>query len=133
MPAIQSFARADEETTALRRLIDRMLNAQMPVLTWWALATVATRSSATISLVAILVTGVWLLMQGLTTVGQIVAFMSLATMLVGRLEQTVAFANYMLSQSPKLRMFFEVMDTKPDVRDAPGRRRGRAPFGPCSL
>jgi glucan exporter ATP-binding protein len=120
MPAIQSFARADEETTALRRLIDRMLNAQMPVLTWWALATVATRSSATISLVAILVTGVWLLMQGLTTIGQIVAFMSLATMLVGRLEQTVAFANYMLSQSPKLRMFFEVMDTRPDVSDAPG-------------
>ena len=45
MPAIQSFARADEETSALNRMIDRMLNAQMPVLTWWALATVATRSS----------------------------------------------------------------------------------------
>jgi ATP-binding cassette subfamily B protein len=120
MPAIQSFARADEETSALSRLIERMLNAQLPVLTWWAVATVATRSSSTIALVAILVTGVWLLMQGLTTVGQIVAFMSLATMLVGRLEQTVAFANYMLSQSPKLRMFFEVMDTTPDVTDAPG-------------
>jgi ATP-binding cassette, subfamily B, beta-glucan exporter len=138
MPAIQSFARADEETTALRRLIDRMLNAQMPVLTWWALATVATRSSATISLVAILVTGVWLLMQGLTTVGQIVAFMSLATMLVGRLEQTVAFANYMLSQSPKLRMFFEVMDTRPDVSDAPdavavGRLSGHVRFEDVSF
>ncbi len=40
-------------------------------------------------------------------------------MLVGRLEQTVAFANYMLSQSTKLRMFFEVMDTTSDVSDAP--------------
>jgi glucan exporter ATP-binding protein len=68
----------------------------------------------------ILVTGVWLMMQGLTTVGQIVAFMSLATMLVGRLEQTVTFTNFMLSQSPKLRMFFEVMDENPDVADAPG-------------
>ena len=138
MPAIQSFARADEETTALRRLIDRMLNAQMPVLTWWAMATVATRSSATISLVAILVTGVWLLMHGLTTVGQIVAFMGLATMLVGRLEQTVAFANYMLSQSPKLRMFFEVMDKKPDVSDAPdavavGRLSGHVRFEDVSF
>ena len=94
MPAIQSFTRADEETTALRRLIDLMLNAQIPVLTWWALGTVVTRSSSTIALVAILVTGVWLMMQGLTTVGQIVAFMSLATMLVGRLEQTVTFTNY---------------------------------------
>jgi len=138
MPAIQSFARADEETSALSRLIDRMLNAQMPVLTWWALATVATRSSSTIALVATLVTGVWLLMQGLTTVGQIVAFMSLATMLVGRLEQTVAFANYMLSQSPKLRMFFEVMDTKPDVTDAPdavavGRLSGHVRFEDVSF
>jgi ATP-binding cassette subfamily B protein len=60
------------------------------------------------------------MMQGLTTVGQIVAFMSLATMLVGRLEQTVTFTNFMLSQSPKLRMFFEVMDENPDVADAPG-------------
>jgi glucan exporter ATP-binding protein len=120
MPAIQSFTRADEETTALRRLIDLMLNAQIPVLTWWALGTVVTRSSSTIALVAILVTGVWLMMQGLTTVGQIVAFMSLATMLVGRLEQTVTFTNFMLSQSPKLRMFFEVMDENPDVADAPG-------------
>ncbi len=119
MPAIQSFARADEETSALNRLIDRMLNAQMPVLTWWAFASVATRSSSTLALVSILVTGVWLLMQNLTTVGQIVAFMSLSQMLIGRLEQTVAFANYMLSQSPRIRMFFDVLDTKPDVGDAP--------------
>src|SRR5271165_4566222 len=120
MPAIQSFARADEETSAVGRLIQRMLNAQLPVLTWWALGTVAARSSSTIALIAILITGVWLMMQGLTTVGQIVAFMSLATMLVGRLEQTVTFTNFMLSQSPKLRMFFEVMDENPDVADAPG-------------
>ncbi len=133
MPAIQSFARADEETGAISRMIDRMLNAQMPVLTWWALASVATRSSSTLALVSILVTGVWLLMQGLTTIGQIVAFMSLAQMLVGRLEQTVGFANYMLSQSPKLRMFFDVMDTAPDVTDAPdatavGRLTGHVQF-----
>ncbi len=138
MPAIQSFSRADEETSALSKMIDRMLNAQMPVLTWWALASVATRSSSTLALVAILVTGVWLLMQGLTTVGQIVAFMSLAQMLVGRLEQTIGFANYMLSQSPKLRMFFEVMDTAPDVSDAPdavavGRLTGHVWFEDVSF
>ncbi len=119
VPAIQSFSRAEEETSALRKLIDRMLNAQLPVLTWWAVASVATRSSSTLALLAILVTGVWLDMRGLTSVGQIVAFMSLATMLVGRMEQTVTFANYMVSQSSKLRLFFEVMDTPADVSDAP--------------
>jgi ATP-binding cassette subfamily B protein len=84
MPAIQSFSRADEEKSALSKLIDRMLDAQMPVLTWWALASVATRSSSTLALVSILVTGVWLLMQRLTTIGQIVAFMSLAQMLIAQ-------------------------------------------------
>ena len=118
VPAIQSFSRAEEETSALRKLIDRMLNAQLPVLTWWAVSSVATRSSSTIALFAILVTGVWLDMRGLTSVGQIVAFMSLATMLVGRMEQTVTFANYMVSQSAKLRLFFEVMDTSAEVSDA---------------
>ena len=76
MPAIQSFSRADEEKSALSKLIDRMLDApRTPVLTWWALALVATKSSSSLALVAILVTGVWLLMQRLTTIGQIVAFM----------------------------------------------------------
>ncbi|HXZ17949.1 MAG TPA: ATP-binding cassette domain-containing protein, partial [Roseiarcus sp.] len=138
MPAIQSFARADEETGTLKRMIDKMLNAQMPVLTWWAFATVATRSSSTVALVAILTTGVGLLMRGLTTVGQIVAFMSLAQMLVGRLDQTVGFANYMLSQAPRIRMFFGVMDTRPEVDDAPdavavGRLAGRVRFEDVSF
>src|SRR5208282_955137 len=131
MPAIQSFARADEETGAISRMIDRMLNAQMPVLTWWALASVATRSSSTLALVSILITGVWLLMQGLTTIGQIVAFMSLAQMLVGRLEQTVGFANYMLSQSPKLRMFLDVTDAPDAV--AAGRLTGHVLFEDVSF
>ena len=34
------------------------------------------------------------------------------------LEQTVTFANYMVSQSAKLRLFFEVMDTSAEVSDA---------------
>ena len=78
------------------------------------------------------------MMQNLTTVGQIVAFMSLAQMLVGRLEQTVGFVNYMLSQSPRIRMFFDVMDTKPDVGDAPdavavGRLVGHVQFEDVSF
>jgi glucan exporter ATP-binding protein len=138
LPAIQSFSRVNEETSALSKLIDRMLNAQMPVLAWWALASVATRSSSTIALVAILVTGVWLDMRGLTTIGQIVAFMGMATMLIARLEQTVSFANYMLSQSPKIRMFFDVMDTASAVTDAPGalavgRMAGRVQFDDVSF
>jgi ABC-type multidrug transport system fused ATPase/permease subunit len=97
-----------------------MLNAQLPVLTWWALASVATRSSASLSLVAIFAAGIWLDMTGRTTIGEIVAFMSLAGLLIGRLEQVVGFINMMFAQAPKMRQFFEILDQASSVADRPG-------------
>src|SRR6201996_6955048 len=41
VPVIQSFARVDEEARAVRSLIDTLLPAQLPVLSWWAAATIA--------------------------------------------------------------------------------------------
>jgi ATP-binding cassette subfamily B protein len=120
VPIIQSFTRIEAESTGLRRIIDDLLRAQIPVLSWWALTAVATRASATLTILSIFTLGTWLFMQGLTTVGQIVTFMSFATMLIGRLEQVVGFVNYIFLQAPKLREFFEVMDTTPAVRDRQG-------------
>ncbi len=119
MPVVQSFARIEEEARALRTLTDRLLNAQFPVLTWWALASVATRSSATLALLAIFLTGVWLDIRGLTTIGEIATFMGLATMLIGRLEQIVGFVNFLFGQAPKLAQFFQVLDTASSVVDRP--------------
>ena len=120
MPAVQSFARIEEEARVVRGLTERLLSAQFPVLTWWALASVATRASATLALLAIFLTGVWLDMRGMTSVGEIATFMGLATMLIGRLEQVVGFVNYLFGQAPKLAQFFEVVDTASSVVDRPG-------------
>ena len=120
LPVIQSFGRIEDESRGLRALGDRLLAAQLPVLTWWAIASVATRASSTLSLLAILVVGVWLDIRGLTTVGEIVAFMSLATNLIGRLGQIVSFVNFMSTQAPQLAQFFAVMDARPSVADRPG-------------
>ena len=120
MPVVQSFARIEEEAQAVRGLANQLLSAQFPVLTWWALASVATRASATLALLAIFLTGVWLDMRGETTVGEIATFMGLATMLIGRLEQIVGFVNYLFAQAPKLAQFFEVVDTASSVADRPG-------------
>jgi glucan exporter ATP-binding protein len=120
VPIIQSFTRIEAESRGLRSIIDDLLRAQMPVLSWWALTAVATRASATLTVIAIFTLGAWLYMQGLTTVGEIVTFMSFATMLIGRLEQVVGFVNFIFMQAPKLREFFEVMDTTPTVRDREG-------------
>jgi ATP-binding cassette, subfamily B, beta-glucan exporter len=138
VPAIQSFTRMQEETRALRALIDRVLGAQLPVLSWWAVAAVATRASATLTLLAIFVTGIWLNIEGLATIGEIVTFMSLATTLIGRLEQNVAFVNMIVTLAPKLAQFFEVLDTRSDVADRPGavavgRLTGRVSFDKLSF
>ncbi len=120
LPAIQSFGRVDSEAEAFRALSGRLIRQQFPVLAWWAVASVATRASSTLSLLAIFVTGVWLDIRGETTVGEVVAFMSLATGLIGRLEQIVGFVNFLFGRAPKIGQFFEVIDLAPDVADRPG-------------
>ena len=130
---IQSFTRVEAETSALRKVTAALLSAQIPVLSWWAMAAVATRASATLTLVSIFLLGTSLHLRGLASIGEIVTFMGFATMLIGRLEQVVGFVNWVLLILPKLQEFFEVLDTQPNVRDLPGasdagRLTGRVVF-----
>jgi len=130
---IQSFTRVEAETSALRKVTAALLSAQIPVLSWWAMAAVATRASATLTLVSIFLLGTSLHLRGLASIGEIVTFMGFATMLIGRLEQVVGFVNWVLLILPKLQDFFEVLDTQPNVRDLPGasdagRLTGRVVF-----
>jgi ATP-binding cassette, subfamily B, beta-glucan exporter len=130
---VQSFVRIDAEVQALRTVGDKLLSAQMPVLSWWALVTVMTRASTTITVLAIFILGTVLHSEGLATVGQMAMFVSFATMLIGRLEQVVSFINNVFMEAPRLRQFFEVLDTVPAVRDRPdaidtGRLTGLVEF-----
>jgi glucan exporter ATP-binding protein len=130
---IQSFARIDAEVSAMKRVGHQLLSAQMPVLSWWALAAVLSRTSTTLTMLAILVVGILLYINGMTTVGEIVMFMSFATMLIGKLEAVVHFTNTMVMEAPRLKEFFDVLDTVPEVRDRPGaidpgRMRGLVEF-----
>jgi glucan exporter ATP-binding protein len=135
---VQSFARIDMEVSQMRKVGTELLGAQMPVLWWWALATVLTKASTTITMLAILVAGIIFYVNGETTVGEIVMFMSFATMLIGKLEQVVHFSNHMVMEGPRLKEFFDVLDTIPAVRDRPdavdpGRLRGLVEFKDVSF
>jgi ATP-binding cassette subfamily B protein len=135
---IQSFTRIEAEVSNLRDVATRVITAQMPVLTWWAVVSVLTRSATTITIIAIFVVGTWLHIQGLASIGEIVMFVSIATMFVGKLEQAVAFANTVILEGPRLAEFFSVLDSAPDVRDKPnatdlGRVRGEVSFENVSL
>src|SRR6202051_577328 len=46
---VQSFARIELEVSALKGLVNSLLRAQMPVLSWWALAAVLTRPATTLT------------------------------------------------------------------------------------
>jgi ATP-binding cassette, subfamily B, beta-glucan exporter len=135
---VQSFARIEMEVSGMKQMGDEVLGVQMPVLGWWAVTTVITRTSTTLTILSILVLGVWFYLHDLTTVGEIVMFMSFATMLIGKLEQAVGFANRMVMDAPRLSEFFEVLDTEPAVRDRPdavdpGRMRGLVEFKDVSF
>ena len=130
---VQSYVRVEAEVTGVRILIDRLLGAQMPVLSWWAIVAVLTRASTTLTLLAIFLVGTYLLFQNLTTLGQIVMFMNFATTLIGRLDQIVNFINHVFMDAPRLQEFFDVLDETPAVRDRPGavdpgRLQGRVQF-----
>src|SRR5204863_9452590 len=57
---VQSFVRIDSEVQGLRFVANKLLAAQMPVLSWWAIVTVITRASTTITVPAIFAGGLYL-------------------------------------------------------------------------
>jgi ATP-binding cassette subfamily B protein len=134
---VQSFARIQIEMQSLQQISQRVLGAQFPVLSWWALVTVLTRSATTISILCIIVLGVWLYTQSLITIGEIVTFVAFAGIIIARLDQVVAFANKLGSDAPRLQEFFAILDMAPDIQDRadaidPGRCKGLVEFhGVC--
>src|SRR6516165_3475153 len=61
---VQSFVRIDDEVQGVRFVADKLLAVQMPVLSWWALVTVITRASTTITVLAIFTVGIALHQAG---------------------------------------------------------------------
>ena len=135
---VQSYTRVEAEVAALRAVVGRLLGAQLPVLSWWAVAAVLTRASTTLTMLSIFLVGIGLHVQGLATIGEIVTFTNFTGMVIARLEQVVGFFNRVMIDAPRLREFFEVLDTVPAVRDRPaaidpGRVRGLVEFEHASF
>jgi ATP-binding cassette, subfamily B, beta-glucan exporter len=116
---VQSFSRLEAEVIELRQIVERLLAAQMPVLSWWALAIVLTRTSTTLTVLSIIIVGTLLHINGQATIGEMVTFMNFAGLIITRLEQSVGFINRVMSEAPRLREFFQVWDTIPAIRDLP--------------
>jgi ATP-binding cassette subfamily B protein len=130
---VQGFARVEAEVSDLRQIADRLLAAQIPVLSWWAVVAVMTRASTTLTLLAIFLSGLWLNLHGRASIGEIVMFMNFAALLIAQLEKFVRFVNRLFIEAPRIAEFLHVLDTEPAVADRPdaidpGRVRGLVEF-----
>src|SRR4051812_24170350 len=135
---IQSFVRLGAEAGEMHNIIRRTLEAQYPVLNWWALLSVLTRAASTVTVIMIFVLGTWLFTQNKATAGEIVSFMGFATMLIGRMDQASGFVSRVFFQMPALADFFRILDQQSTVVDKPNgidisRAKGNVDFEDVSF
>lgn len=117
---VQSYARLSAESAMLRDLMNQLLAAQYPVLTWWAVLTVLSRAAGTITMVAVFLLGSVLVMRGEASVGEIVSFVGFAGLLISKLDQLSSFVGRIFMQAPVLRTYFSLLDTPAEVKETPG-------------
>ncbi|KGF70806.1 cyclic beta-1,2-glucan ABC transporter [Hoeflea sp. BAL378] len=135
---MQSYGRVTQEAEALRRFTDNLLNAQYPVLNWWALGSALQRLAATISMTIVLVIGAVLVQRGEMRIGDIVAFTGFAGLLIGRLDQVTGFFNEIFEARARLEPFFALKDSVAERADSKGglsvdRLRGHVSFDKVSF
>lgn len=108
---VQSYNRIKEETSILHQHTSNLLKAQNPVLNWWALASGLNRMASTISIVCVLLLGAFFVTTEQLRVGEVVAFVGFAQLMISRLDQMSGFINLTVSSRAKLQEFFAMEDS----------------------
>lgn len=126
---VQSYARLSAEVQAMRGLMDDLLTAQYPVLTWWGLLTVLTRAAATIAMVLVFAVGALLAQAGTLSVGEIVSFAAFATLMIGQLDRLSTFVSGVFRETPRIASYFDLAGARSDTEDRPNARPLTLPRG----
>lgn len=108
---LHSYNRIEAETKALKSFTEKLLSAQYPVLDWWAFASALNRTASTVSMMIILVIGTVLVKNGELRVGDVIAFIGFANLLIGRLDQMRQFVTQIFEARAKLEDFFVLEDS----------------------
>ncbi|TCS02354.1 glucan ABC transporter ATP-binding protein/ permease [Rhizobium sp. BK418] len=108
---LHSYNRIEAETRALKSFADRLLQAQYPVLDWWALASALNRMASTIAMMVVLVIGTVLVQNGELRVGDVIAFIGFANLLIARLDLMRQFATQIFEARSKLEDFYVLEDS----------------------
>ncbi|NEJ70005.1 glucan ABC transporter ATP-binding protein/ permease [Rhizobium phaseoli] len=108
---LHSYNRIEAETKALKSFADRLLEAQYPVLDWWAIASALNRMASTIAMMVVLIIGTILVQAGQLRVGDVIAFIGFANLLIGRLDLMRQFATQIFEARSKLEEFYALEDS----------------------
>jgi len=108
---LHSYNRIEAETKALKSFADRLLEAQYPVLDWWAIASALNRMASTIAMMVVLIIGTMLVQSGQIRVGDVIAFIGFANLLIGRLDLMRQFATQIFEARSKLEDFYKLEDS----------------------
>ena len=119
---LQSYNRIGQETETLKRYVRDLLNAQNPVLDWWALASAMNRLSSTISMMVVLLIGSYLVMHNQLRIADVVAFTGFATLLISRLDQVSAFVTQISEARAKLEDFYKLEEAAAETAEPEGLR-----------
>jgi glucan exporter ATP-binding protein len=115
---ISAFGTSTTEIKHLAELQKEYLQAQEPLLTFWAGIVTAGRAASMISILVVFGVGFWLMTKNLTTIGEVVSFAFIAQIAISRLDAISVFLTAIFQQKPKLEKFFEMM-TIPAAYEAP--------------
>jgi glucan exporter ATP-binding protein len=126
---VQSFTRLSAEGKLFGDIAQQVIRNQFPVLNWWALVNVMTRASSTLAVITIVVVGTWLHVNGMASVGEIVSFMGIAMLLIGRLETAASFVSSLFFKLPALEDYFAILDARSSVPEKDNARTLWAPRG----
>jgi ATP-binding cassette subfamily B protein len=127
---VHAFTRLHQETRALRAMTAAILQSQYPVLNWWAMLSVLTRASATVSLVSVFLVGSMLVGAGRLSIGEVVTFAGFASLLIARLEQAAGALARLFPLAPVMSALDKLLAEdakvaadarKPDLRVSEGR------------
>jgi ATP-binding cassette subfamily B protein len=126
---VRSFTRVRHEVELFRGLIQGVLKAQYPVLTWWGILNVITRLSSMIAMVTIVAIGSYLVRAEKATQGQIVTFVGFSTLLIARLDQFSSFVNRIVGQMPTVKNLFDFIDHVGEEEHLQGQFKNSTPCG----
>jgi ATP-binding cassette subfamily B protein len=126
---VQSFTRLQAELRMFHEIARELIRNQFPVLNWWALVNVMTRASSTVAVITIVLVGTWLHIHGQATLAQIVSFMGIAMLLIGKLETAGSFVSSLVYKLPAIQDYFAVLDAQSQVPEPPDARKLWVPRG----